>query len=65
MVSLERGDSDPVRFWSYLIGALETIEPGLGKRALAALPAAGPDLTDTRRATIAATERAGTWIAWS
>jgi ATP/maltotriose-dependent transcriptional regulator MalT len=45
-VSLERGDSDPVRFWSYLIGALQTIEPGLGERALAALPAAGPDLAD-------------------
>src|SRR6266536_871171 len=45
-VSLERGDSDPVRFWSYAIGALRTIEPKLGERALAALRAAGPDLAD-------------------
>jgi LuxR family maltose regulon positive regulatory protein len=45
-VSLERGDSDPVRFWSYAIRALRTIEPKLGERALAALPAAGPDLAD-------------------
>src|SRR6266511_2588623 len=45
-VSLERGDSDPARFWSYAIGALRTIEPKLGERALAALPAAGPDLAD-------------------
>ncbi len=45
-VSLERGDSDPVRFWSYAIGALRTIESSLGETALAALPAAGHDLAD-------------------
>jgi LuxR family maltose regulon positive regulatory protein len=45
-VSLDRGDSDPVRFWSYVVRALRTIEPTLGERALAALPVAGPDLTD-------------------
>jgi LuxR family maltose regulon positive regulatory protein len=45
-VSLDRGDSDPVRFWSYALRALRTIEPTLGETALAALPVAGPDLTD-------------------
>lgn len=45
-VSLDRGDSDPVRFWSYAVHALRTIEPTLGERALAALPLAGRDLTD-------------------
>src|SRR5262245_25724817 len=28
-VSLERGDNDPVRFWSYVLGALEPYVPGL------------------------------------
>ena len=45
-VSLDRADSDPVRFWSYAIAALRTIEPGAGAAALAALPMAGPDLVD-------------------
>jgi LuxR family maltose regulon positive regulatory protein len=45
-VSLDRGDTDPVRFWSYVIEALRTIEPKLGKSALAALPAAGAGLVD-------------------
>jgi LuxR family transcriptional regulator, maltose regulon positive regulatory protein len=45
-VSLERGDSDPVRFWSYVIRSLQTIEPSIGETALSALPAAGPDLAD-------------------
>jgi ATP/maltotriose-dependent transcriptional regulator MalT len=45
-VSLDRGDSDAVRFWSYVIGALGMIEPQFGLASLAALPAAGPDLID-------------------
>jgi LuxR family maltose regulon positive regulatory protein len=45
-VSLDRGDSDPVRFWSYVIAALRTIEPELGETALAALPSAGAELVD-------------------
>ncbi len=36
-LSLDRGDNDPVRFWSYLIAALQTIEPELGKSAQALL----------------------------
>src|SRR5215471_1171334 len=37
-VSLDPGDSDPVRFWSYLIAALRTVAPELGGMALTALP---------------------------
>jgi LuxR family transcriptional regulator, maltose regulon positive regulatory protein len=45
-VSLDRGDADPVRFWSYVIAAVRGVEPGVGEAAQAALPAAGPDLID-------------------
>jgi LuxR family maltose regulon positive regulatory protein len=45
-VSLERADSDSVRFWSYVIRSLQTIEPSIGETALTALPTAGPDLAD-------------------
>ena len=45
-VSLDRGDDDPVRFWAYVIGALRTIEPKLGTRALAARPGPGANLGD-------------------
>src|SRR5215211_5842462 len=36
-VSLEEGDNDPTRFWSYLVAALRTVEPGAGTVALEAL----------------------------
>jgi hypothetical protein len=36
-LSLDRGDNDPVRFWTYLIAALQKIQPGLGESALALL----------------------------
>ena len=45
-VSLDSGDDDPVRFWSYLIGALRTIVPAFGDEALARLPSAGASLVD-------------------
>jgi LuxR family transcriptional regulator, maltose regulon positive regulatory protein len=45
-LSLDRNDDDPVRFWSYVIGALRTIEPALGDEAVATLPSAGPSLVD-------------------
>ena len=32
LVSLDPSDNDPVRFWSYVIGALRTIAPGFGGR---------------------------------
>jgi LuxR family maltose regulon positive regulatory protein len=43
-VSLDPGDDDRVRFWSYVIGAVRTVAPGVGEAALAALPNAAGDL---------------------
>jgi ATP/maltotriose-dependent transcriptional regulator MalT len=45
-LSIDEGDDDPVRFWRYVIAALRTVDAELGESALAALPAAGPDLVD-------------------
>ena len=36
-VSLDESDNDPTRFWSYLVAALRTVEPGVGTVALGAL----------------------------
>jgi LuxR family maltose regulon positive regulatory protein len=36
-VSLDERDNDPTRFWSYLVAALRTVEPGVGTVALEAL----------------------------
>ncbi len=33
-VSLDEGDNDPVRFWSYLIAACQPVRPGVGESAL-------------------------------
>jgi LuxR family maltose regulon positive regulatory protein len=41
-VSLDDGDNDPVRFWTYVIAALQTGYPALGALALAALQAPQP-----------------------
>jgi LuxR family transcriptional regulator, maltose regulon positive regulatory protein len=38
-VSLDEGDDDPVRFWNYVVAALDTIHAGLGRGALALLQA--------------------------
>jgi LuxR family transcriptional regulator, maltose regulon positive regulatory protein len=43
-VSLEESDNDPTRFWSYLVAALRTIEPGVGSVALEALRGPSVDL---------------------
>lgn len=40
-VSLERGDDDPVRLWTYIATAVDRIRPGLGRLALARLRAPG------------------------
>jgi LuxR family maltose regulon positive regulatory protein len=45
-LSLDPADSDPVRFWSYAIGALRSVRAELGSTSLAALGSAGPDLVD-------------------
>src|SRR5262249_58957787 len=37
-VSLDPGDDDRVRFWSYVIGAVRTVAPEVGEAALAAPP---------------------------
>jgi LuxR family maltose regulon positive regulatory protein len=39
-------DHDPVRFWSYAIGALRCVRPDLGIAPAAALGSAGRDLVD-------------------
>lgn len=39
-VSLDKGDNDPVRFWSYVIAALQKIQPDIGKTALGLLSTA-------------------------
>jgi LuxR family maltose regulon positive regulatory protein len=40
-LSLDPTDNDPVRFWSYVIAALQTSAPGCGARALRVLVAQG------------------------
>ena len=59
-VSLDAGDNDPARFWSYLCAALERANPGLGAPALALLRAA-PTAGDVAIAELlnGLTERAG------
>jgi LuxR family transcriptional regulator, maltose regulon positive regulatory protein len=44
-VSLEAGDNDPTRFWTYVVAALRTAEPDVGATALAALERPGADLS--------------------
>jgi LuxR family maltose regulon positive regulatory protein len=39
-LSLDEGDNDVARFWSYAIAALQTLEPEIGQTALGALQAA-------------------------
>jgi len=36
-VALDDNDNDPIRFWTYVITALRTFDPAIGKTALAAL----------------------------
>ena len=36
-VSLDETDNDPIRFWSYLVAALQTVRPGIGQSVLASL----------------------------
>jgi LuxR family maltose regulon positive regulatory protein len=41
-VSLGEEDNDPIQFWSYLVTALQTVEPEIGKAAIALLETAQP-----------------------
>ena len=45
-VALDPGDDHPVLFWSYVLAALQRSLPGIGNRALRALPAGGRALRD-------------------
>ncbi|MFL7837882.1 MAG: LuxR C-terminal-related transcriptional regulator [Candidatus Promineifilaceae bacterium] len=41
-LALDEGDGDPIRFFTYFISALQTVEPGIGEGALAALQSLQP-----------------------
>jgi LuxR family maltose regulon positive regulatory protein len=45
-LSLDEGDNDPVRFLTYLIAAIQTIGPDIGRSALSALQSPQPPPTD-------------------
>ncbi|HEX9370814.1 MAG TPA: hypothetical protein VF897_07395, partial [Roseiflexaceae bacterium] len=45
--SLDAGDNDPTRFWSYVCAALETLLPGVAERALALLQSSQPPPAET------------------
>jgi LuxR family maltose regulon positive regulatory protein len=45
-LTLDRGDNDPVRFWTYLIEALRTQHPGAGATSLATLEAPRVDIVE-------------------
>jgi LuxR family transcriptional regulator, maltose regulon positive regulatory protein len=46
-LSLDRGDNDPVSFWTYVIAALRTAASGVGEGALALLQAPQPPPIET------------------
>jgi len=45
-LALDPEDSDPVRFWTYLITAVRTVQPGVGEQALGTLSVRGRALLD-------------------
>ena len=45
-LSLEEGDNEPIRFWSYVIAALRSVLPEFGEGPLSLLRAPGVDLMD-------------------
>jgi LuxR family transcriptional regulator, maltose regulon positive regulatory protein len=51
-LALDRGDDDPVRFWTYVVEALRTVAPGVGTRALALLRAPGAGLVELALTTL-------------
>ena len=48
-VTLDAGDDDWVRFWTYVATAVDRIRQGLGRPALARLRIAGVSVRDGRR----------------
>ncbi|MCX6032756.1 MAG: LuxR C-terminal-related transcriptional regulator [Chloroflexi bacterium] len=51
-LSLDEGDNDPVRFFAYLIAALQNLDPALGQAAQALLMAQPPPPIETLVATL-------------
>lgn len=51
-LSLDRGDSDPARFLTYLVVALQTISAGVGAGILAALASPQPPPTESLLSTL-------------
>ena len=46
-ISLDAGDNDPIRFWTYVISALDTLHPGVGETPLALMYASSsPPIED-------------------
>jgi LuxR family maltose regulon positive regulatory protein len=45
-LSLDGGDNDPARFWTYAVEALRTVEPGVGAATLGLLRAPGAQLLE-------------------
>src|SRR6266487_2223475 len=46
-VSLDEGDNDPIRFWTYVISSLNTLHPGVGETPLALMHASSsPPIED-------------------
>ena len=48
-LSLDEGDSDPSRFLTYLIAALQTVAPGIGEGILTVLQSPQPAADSSRR----------------
>jgi LuxR family maltose regulon positive regulatory protein len=46
-LALDRWDNDPVRFWTHVVEALRTVEPGVAGEALALLGAPGTRLVES------------------
>ncbi len=46
-LSLEQADNDPVRFWTYLVVALQTVSAGLGEPALLLLRTPGTNIIES------------------
>jgi len=51
-VSLDKGDSDPARFWAYFVAALQTVQADVGEAALAAFQSPQPPLIESLLATL-------------
>src|SRR5881409_2003963 len=51
-LSLDRSDNHPASFWTYLITALQTVEPGVGAGAISLLQSPQPPPIETLLATL-------------